>query len=170
MSVARHHAEWLSLLETSGSFLSLPVLLRVFPQGLDAHDPVLARSLRLAHDEWDENRVAKRPDPAIHREWLRFVLEEALGYPPEIILGPDLENDTPNESLFSSPVGKGGKRGFGSLEVTIPEHRETLRPDLAIVAPAGRPDSGTPRSSSPQGKASRRPSPMPPGRSPPPAA
>ena len=63
MSVARHHAEWLSLLETSGSFLSLPVLLRVFPQGLDAHDPALARALRLAHDEWDENRAAKRPDP-----------------------------------------------------------------------------------------------------------
>jgi len=56
------------------------------PEGLDAHEPVLARALRLAHDEWDENRAAKRPDPAIHREWLRFVLEEALGYPREIIL------------------------------------------------------------------------------------
>jgi hypothetical protein len=26
MSIARHHAEWLSLIETSGPFLSLPVL------------------------------------------------------------------------------------------------------------------------------------------------
>jgi hypothetical protein len=36
MSIARHHAEWLSLVEVSGPFLSMPVLLRVFPQGLDA--------------------------------------------------------------------------------------------------------------------------------------
>ena len=81
MSVARHHAEWLSLLEISGPFLSLPVLLRVFPQGLEAHDPALARALRLAYDEWDENRAAKRPDPAIHHEWVRFVLEDAARLP-----------------------------------------------------------------------------------------
>ncbi len=43
MSIARHHAEWLSLLEVSGPFLSMPVLLRVFPQGLDAHEPELSR-------------------------------------------------------------------------------------------------------------------------------
>ena len=35
MSVSRHHADWLSLVESSGPFLSLPVLLRAFPQGLD---------------------------------------------------------------------------------------------------------------------------------------
>jgi len=31
MSIARHHAEWLGLIEQAGPFLSLPVLLRVFP-------------------------------------------------------------------------------------------------------------------------------------------
>ena len=36
-SIARHHAEWLSLVEVSGPFLSMPVPLRVFPQGLDPH-------------------------------------------------------------------------------------------------------------------------------------
>jgi len=30
MSVARHHADWLSLLEISGPFVSMPVLMRVF--------------------------------------------------------------------------------------------------------------------------------------------
>jgi hypothetical protein len=39
MSIARHHTEWLSLLDISGPFLSLPVLLKVFPTGLDAHEP-----------------------------------------------------------------------------------------------------------------------------------
>ena len=37
MNVSHHHADWLSLVEFSGPFVSLPVLLRVFPQGL--HSP-----------------------------------------------------------------------------------------------------------------------------------
>lgn len=61
MSVACDHAEWLSLLETSGALLSLLVLNGVFPQGLKTHGPAFAQSLRLAYDEWDENRAAKRP-------------------------------------------------------------------------------------------------------------
>ncbi len=32
-SVSRQHADWLSLVEVSGPFVSLPVLLRAFPQG-----------------------------------------------------------------------------------------------------------------------------------------
>lgn len=49
MSVARRHAEWLSLLETSGPFLFLPILLRVFPQGLDERNPAKACELREAY-------------------------------------------------------------------------------------------------------------------------
>ena len=51
-SIARHHNEWLSLLDVSGPFLSLPVLLRVLPQGLPAHEPDIARDLRAAHEEY----------------------------------------------------------------------------------------------------------------------
>jgi len=47
MSIARHHAEWLSLVEVSGPFLSMPVLMRVFPQGLEAHDPDRRKGKRL---------------------------------------------------------------------------------------------------------------------------
>ncbi len=43
MSIARHHNEWLSLIEISGPFLSMPVLLRVFPQGLDARQSSICR-------------------------------------------------------------------------------------------------------------------------------
>jgi len=56
MSIARHHAEWLSLVEVSGPFLSMPVLMRAFPQGLQTHDPELFRSLRIAYEEWEDNR------------------------------------------------------------------------------------------------------------------
>ena len=33
MTIAKHHAEWLSLIEVSGPFLSLPVLVQRFPAG-----------------------------------------------------------------------------------------------------------------------------------------
>jgi hypothetical protein len=65
MSIARHHAEWLSLVEVSGPFLSMPVLLRVFPQGLAAHDPEVSRAVRRAHEEWQDNQQGLRPDPAM---------------------------------------------------------------------------------------------------------
>ncbi|BAS60293.1 hypothetical protein [Leptolyngbya boryana] len=42
----------MSLVEASGSFLSLPVLLKVFPTGLDAHDPEHLKLLRSTSEEW----------------------------------------------------------------------------------------------------------------------
>ena len=73
MSIARHHAEWLSLVEVSGPFLILPVLLRVFPQGLDAHDPEHAAATcgwptRSGRDQ--DGKRPTRPSTA----WIDFVL------------------------------------------------------------------------------------------------
>jgi len=48
-NVSRHYADWLSLVEVSGPFVSLPVLLKTFPQGLDARDPAQAKVLRAAY-------------------------------------------------------------------------------------------------------------------------
>jgi len=67
MSMARHHAEWLSLVEVSGPFLSMPVLQRAFPQGLDEHDAEGGRQARSAYEEWADNQGGTRPDQAIHR-------------------------------------------------------------------------------------------------------
>ena len=61
MSTARHHAEWLSLVEVSGPFLSMPVLMRIFPQGLDPREPEKARELRLAYEEWLEKLAPHEP-------------------------------------------------------------------------------------------------------------
>ena len=67
MPSTRHHAEWLSLVEIEGPFLTLPVLERVFPQGLDKDDSpeakALSRNLRLAFEEWEDNQTGKRPIP-----------------------------------------------------------------------------------------------------------
>lgn len=107
-SIARHHAEWLSLLEISGPFLSMPVLLRAFPQGLDALDPDVTRQLRLAYDEWQTDA-----SPAIHSAWVRFVLDQLLELPAEFIAQGQ-----------AIPAG---------IKAVILEHAEVLRPDLAVI-------------------------------------
>lgn len=126
MTIPRHHAEWLSLVETSGPFLSLPVLLRVFPQGLSAHDPEHFATLKQAFSEWEANRDSRRPDPGLHREWVRFVLRQTLGLPESTLVeGPALP---------------------ASLAVEVRNHPgETLRPTLAVVNPPGGPNPGHPR-------------------------
>src|SRR5579885_3618341 len=112
MSIARHHAEWLSLVEQSGPFLSMPVLLRVLPQGLDAHDPAQVRSLRRAHEIWEDGQDGQ-DDARQHRAWVRFVLTQTLELPDEVL-----------------------KEGQGipqSYQTVVPQQGENLRPDLAVM-------------------------------------
>ena len=116
MSIARHHAEWLSLVEASGPFVSMPVLLKAFPQGLDAHDSDVMQQVRLAHDEWSSSQNPGQqwasPDKGIHGAWVAFVLRKVLGFPNEVLL-----------SGQAIPAG---------LAVTVAEQGETLRPDWVI--------------------------------------
>jgi hypothetical protein len=124
--IARHHAEWLSLVEVSGPFLSMPVLVRVFPQGLDSLDPALTRRLRPAYEEWAENQSGAQADPAIHTQWLRFVLANVLDMP----LQPGPSQD--HAALVT------GTQLPPSLFVTFKEHGERLSPDYALLAPGGK--------------------------------
>jgi hypothetical protein len=109
MTPARHHAEWLSLVETSGPFLSMPVLLRVFPQGLDQRDPAKASRLREAYEDWLE-RGSKQP--AVHHAWIRHVLTELLEYPPEFLVEGQ-----------AIPPG---------MEAVMANFGETLRPEFVL--------------------------------------
>ncbi len=115
MSITRHHNEWLSLVPNSGPFLSLPVLAQAFPQGLDAHDPDHARRLRMAFDEWDDNQLGNRPDPSLHRAWMKFVLAETLGYDELLAEGQSIPP---------------------TLKSEVAEYGETLRPDWIVNDPA----------------------------------
>ncbi|MGF1518898.1 MAG: Eco57I restriction-modification methylase domain-containing protein [Nodosilinea sp.] len=117
MSIARHHAEWLSLVEASGPFLSLQVLLEAFPSGLEAHDADRFRALRAAYEEW----LDYRSDPVIHRAWVSWVLTDLLEFPDEVLLS--------------------GQGIPPALKVTFAEHQLTLRPDWVVVEP----DGGQPR-------------------------
>ena len=70
-AIDQHHAEWLSLVETSGPFLTVPALKRAMPNGLDPLPDAMA-DLRLAHAEW-------RDDPDLQQRWVRWVLDAVLG-------------------------------------------------------------------------------------------
>lgn len=113
MSTARHHADWLSLVEVSGPFVSLPVLLSTFPQGLEARDPAQAKQLRAAYEDWQDNPAA----PGKQRAWVLHVLGALLGFP-------------------ASQIAEGQALPAG-LEATMAEQGETLRPDFALIGPAG---------------------------------
>lgn len=83
MSIAAHHAEWLSLADTAGPFLSVAVLSEALPNGLDSHDPHLAAELRAAHDTWMDPEAAGFERHAVrdlHRAFVRFVLHRVLGF------------------------------------------------------------------------------------------
>ncbi len=117
MSIARQHAEWLSLIEVSGPFLTMPVLLNIFPQGLEKseQESEQRRILHMAYDEWADNQSGVRPDPAIHLEWLRFTLTNVLEMPREVLVE--------------------GQALPSSLRAYMPEHGETLLPDIALISP-----------------------------------
>ncbi|MBX6751031.1 MAG: hypothetical protein IRY85_15380, partial [Micromonosporaceae bacterium] len=55
-SGAAHHREWLGLVKTSGPFLSLPVLRRVWPT-LDGIDRDTVQRLRVAHAAWLDDQA-----------------------------------------------------------------------------------------------------------------
>ena len=117
MSVSRHHAEWLSLIEAQGAFLSIEELLKVFPQGLDAHEPEHFNLLKIAYEEWSYEKY----NPEIHRAWIDWVLQNTLEFPAEILCSR--------------------QQIAPSLTVKVSQHGESLTPDVVLVEP----DTGKPQ-------------------------
>lgn len=113
MSVTRHHADWLSLVEVSGPFVSLPVLQRVFSEGLPRIEPSVSKTLRSLYEEWQDNPTA----PGKQRAWVMHVLTGILGHPAEQLL-----------------EGQAIPHG---LQANMAQMGELLRPDLALVGPVG---------------------------------
>jgi hypothetical protein len=108
VSVERHHAEWLSLVEVSGPFLSVRVLSKTFPNEMEAHEPEARARLKGAFEEWE----AEHDDRAVHQAFVRFVLEETLEHEGLLLEGQGL------------PTG---------CEAPMPIHGETLRPDMVVA-------------------------------------
>ena len=115
MSIARHHAEWLSLVPVSGPFLSLPVLMEAFNTGLEPHDPDQSRLLRQEYANWLESFEKRKADPAPHQHWIKVVLTKILELDGEVLAE--------------------GQAIPQTLQAEILEHHELLRPSIAVVDP-----------------------------------
>ena len=115
MSIARHHAEWLSLVPVSGPFLSLPVLMEAFNAGLEPHEPDQSRLLRQEYGNWQESFDKRRADPAPHQHWIKFVLTKTLELDDRVLAE--------------------GQSIPQTLQVEVPEHHELLRPNIVLIDP-----------------------------------
>lgn len=91
MATPSQQVEWLSLVETSGPFLTLPVLEQAFPQGLESIETPRRQLLRAAYYEW-RDAVDEDDDllPQLHDAWVNLVLTELLEF--------DVESATPGSA------------------------------------------------------------------------
>ncbi len=105
---AAHHRDWLSLVEVSGPFLSLPVLRETWPAGLDALDKPMHEALRREHGVWQDDKAAGQ------RDWVVFVLSELLA------LADTLRVDK-----------------LDPFEVEVAEHDAVLTPSFVVLEPDG---------------------------------
>ncbi|MDN5698734.1 MAG: hypothetical protein L0G85_00285 [Kocuria sp.] len=109
--------EWLSLVETSGPFLTLTVLEQAFPQGLESVETPRRQQFRSAYSEWRE--AVDEDDellPQLHDAWVNLVLTELLEF--------DEESATPHPSW-----------GAGAVSVSSPDGTAHYAPTWIIHAP-----------------------------------
>ncbi|MFR9756779.1 Eco57I restriction-modification methylase domain-containing protein [Streptomyces sp. TR06-5] len=109
----RQHQEWLDLTEISGPFLTMPVLLRAWPQ-LDALEKDERQRLRAHHADWQTDATAGRD------EWVAYVLRHLLGW---------------GEDALALRVGEAEHHGLDRLTLRVAEHNAEVRPDFALVEP-----------------------------------
>jgi len=111
-AVTARHADWLSLVEPSGPYLSLPVLRRVWPAGLERTPAELRAETRARVGELDLS------DPAARTAWVEWLLGDVLQW---------------GKRLAGAP----GRTGVPeALTHVVAEHACLLRPDYALMAPA----------------------------------
>ena len=112
-AVADEHNEWLSLLDVSGPFLTLPVLLQEMPDGLDRLPPEAMPLLRAALALRDD---ARDPEQGC-RDCVLAVLTDLLGYDASVLV--------PAADMGAACPG-----------LSLPEMGEELRPDWLLLPPA----------------------------------
>jgi hypothetical protein len=105
--VAHRHADWLSLVEATGSFVTVPVLNRVFPNGVDHLDSTTRALVR-------QQFPADLRDVATNTAWTEWVLTDLLRWGNRLRSGPQVP---------------------APLSHVAGEHRAVLRPDYVLVEP-----------------------------------
>ncbi|MFI6988794.1 Eco57I restriction-modification methylase domain-containing protein [Nonomuraea wenchangensis] len=111
------HQGWLSLVEVTGPFLSIPVLRSTW-SALDAIDRQRLDGLRLAHAAWQKGRD--------RRAWVEHVLRGLLRWGDALHVG-------------------GPERALDHLAMDVPEHDTTLTPSFALAVPGHAPKPDTVR-------------------------
>ena len=117
ITVAGVHADWLRLVEPNGPFLTLPVLRRVWPNGLDHLDADARAEVRRRFADLDPD------DPASVTAWVEWVLADLLAYGPRLRSGPQVP---------------------ATLVHVVAEHGAVLRPDHVLDDGAGGPGCSSP--------------------------
>ncbi|MCX4741806.1 Eco57I restriction-modification methylase domain-containing protein [Streptomyces antibioticus] len=108
----RQHQEWLDLTEVSGPFLTMPVLLRAWPQ-LDTLEKDERARIRARHADWQTDTTAGRD------EWVVYVLGRLLGW----------------DDALTFRQGESEHDGLDRLTLRVAEHNTEVRPDFALVEP-----------------------------------
>jgi hypothetical protein len=100
------HIEWLKLIEVSGPFLSVPVLIKEWPD-LEPLDSAALTTLRREHADWQSGGNTA--------EWISFVLANLLGWDDTLSFdGADL----------------------AKLALEVPEHEAVITPSFTVIDPA----------------------------------
>ena len=122
--VAASHVEWLSLVETTGTFLTVPVVRRVFPSGIDPVSQDLRSEVRL--------RLASPPKTqAEATAWTRWVIRDLLGLDEALLDGPAVPDRATHfvaeqgvllrpEFAVTDPGGQGGEKALRLLVLVFP--------------------------------------------------
>jgi hypothetical protein len=108
------HQEWLDLVEVSGPFLTMPVLLQAWPQ-LDGFAKDERARLRARHADW-------QTDPAsggVRDEWIAYVLGTLLEWGDALILRQGADDDL----------------ALDHFTLDLPEHGARVRADFALAEP-----------------------------------
>lgn len=104
------HRDWLSLVDIDGPFLSMPVLLRVWPAGMDrpaARDPQILELMEM-HSSWMKSQ------PAQHEKWIKTVLTVGANWGEEFLQGPNVPT---------------------RFKVSVPEHHAEIMPSGVLFRP-----------------------------------
>jgi hypothetical protein len=116
---AAQHRDWLSLIDVTGPFLSLPVLRRIWPT-LDPLEKKARERLRREHAAWLDAPVAGQ------RDWVQFVLAELLGW-GDALLWPEPE----------AGAGADAADPLSELAVDVDQHDARVVPSFVLVDPSG---------------------------------
>jgi hypothetical protein len=112
-SVAEQHRQWLQLVETDGPFLSIPVMKRVYPQGIAPLDDRVLGQLKETkapfEQAWDALDREGEPQLAAYRTardaWVNVVLRRVFGWAQHYVTDAPVGVGSPNGRVVAVSTG-----------------------------------------------------------------